>query len=177
MADSKWQMEDGQGQIAGGRGGKWRAAVDGSAWACEGIWVMHVPDVRQAGAEGKANAQRTSAMRRAALFVGALGIALNAEAQTVTILHTFSNSATNGNQSYAGLVQGSDGNFYGTTEIGGSAGVGTVFRISPSGAYTNLYSFASTFTGDGWQPLAGLVQGSDGNFYGTTSAEGTNACQ
>ena len=116
-------------------------------------------------------------MTRTALFVGAIGLALNAEAQTVTILHTFSSSSTNGNQSYAGLVQGSDGYFYGTTEFGGSAGVGTVFRISPSGAYTNLYSFASTFTGDGWQPLAGLVQGSDGNFYGTTSAEGTNTCQ
>ena len=106
-----------------------------------------------------------------------MGLALNAGAQTVTILHTFSSSATNGYQSYARLVQGSDGNFYGTTELGGSAGVGAVFRISPSGAYTNLYSFASTFTGDGWQPLAGLVQGSDGNFYGTTSAEGTNSCQ
>jgi uncharacterized repeat protein (TIGR03803 family) len=120
---------------------------------------------------------QTAAMMLAALFVGTMGLALNVGAQTVTILHTFSGSSTNGNQSYAGLVQGSDGNFYGTTEIGGSAGEGTVFRISPSGAYTNLYSFASTFTGDGWQPLAGLVQGSDGNFYGTTSAEGTNACQ
>jgi uncharacterized repeat protein (TIGR03803 family) len=138
---------------------------------------MEVPDVRQAGAKGKANAQRTSAMRRAALFVGALGLALNAEAQTVTILHTFSSIATNGDEPFAGLIQGRDGNFYGTTEFGGSQAVGTVFRISPGGSYTNLYSFASTFTGDGWQPLAGLVQGSDGNFYGTTSAQGTNTCK
>ena len=68
----------------------------------------------------------------------------------------------------AGLVQGSDGNFYGTTYDGGTNnGYGTVFRISPSGSYTNLYSFASS-PNDGVNPVAGLVQGSDGNFYGTT---------
>ena len=120
---------------------------------------------------------QTTAMRLLALFAGTMGLALNAGAQTVTVLHSFGAGSTNGDQPYAGLVQGRDGNFYGTTENGGSAGVGVVFRISPSGAYTNLYSFASTYTFDGWQPLAALVRGSDGNFYGTTSAKGTNSCQ
>jgi uncharacterized repeat protein (TIGR03803 family) len=76
---------------------------------------------------------------------------------------------------YAGLVQGSDGNFYGTTEFGGNTnggafyGRGVVFRISPSGNLTNLYSFSGP---DGWAPYAGLVRGSDGNFYGTTYVGG-----
>ena len=74
-------------------------------------------------------------------------------------------------------MQGSDGNFYGTTSQGGTStncydGCGTVFRISPSGSYTNLYSFAGS-PNDGAQPQAGLVQGSDGNFYGTTRFGGT----
>ena len=68
------------------------------------------------------------------------------------------------------LVQGSDGNFYGTTYSGGSNnGVGTVFRISPSGTLTSLYSFSGP---DGANPFAALVQGSDGDFYGTASLGG-----
>ena len=66
-----------------------------------------------------------------------------------------------------------DGNFYGTTSAGGDAtGDGTVFRITPAGALTTLY----TFTGgnDGSQPQAGLTLGSDGNFYGTTAYGGAN---
>jgi uncharacterized repeat protein (TIGR03803 family) len=66
----------------------------------------------------------------------------------------------------AGLVQGSDGNFYGTTDYGGTNNRGTVFKISPSGAYTSLYFFSGN---DGAYPAAALVQGSDGYFYGTTA--------
>ncbi len=109
---------------------------------------------------------------RAAIFAAALGLAFPSVAQIVTTVHNFSSSATNGSQPYAGVIQARDGNFYGTTEFGGS-GVGTVFRMSASGAYTNLYAFADT---NGWQPLSALVQGTDGNFYGTTSAKGTNSC-
>jgi uncharacterized repeat protein (TIGR03803 family) len=68
----------------------------------------------------------------------------------------------------AGLVQGSDGNFYGTTAQVGTNGAGTVFKISPTGALTSLYSF--TGGNDGGWPSAALVQGSDGNFYGTTDS-------
>src|ERR1017187_1577117 len=101
------------------------------------------------------------------------GRAFNADAQTVTILNSFIVSPTDGAFPWAGLVQGSDGNFYGTTFNGGSQGDGTVFRISSSGTYTNLYSFY-TFPSDGAFPRAALVQGSDGNFYGTASAGGTH---
>jgi uncharacterized repeat protein (TIGR03803 family) len=75
------------------------------------------------------------------------------------------------------LVQGSDGNFYGTTAsntIRGLAFYGTIFRIAPNGAFTTLYSLNPLF-GDGAYPFAGLIQGTDGNFYGTTSHGGTNS--
>lgn len=68
-----------------------------------------------------------------------------------------------------GLLQASDGKFYGTTEYGGSRDWGTVFKITPSGALTTLYNFCSKRScDDSGGPLAGLVQASDGNFYGTT---------
>ena len=100
------------------------------------------------------------------------GRAFNANAQTETVLYSFGSSPSDGAEPFAGLVQGSDGNFYGTTENGGTSGEGTVFRISPSGTYTDLYSFSGIHL-NGYWPYAGLVQGSDGNFYGTTSQGGT----
>jgi uncharacterized repeat protein (TIGR03803 family) len=85
---------------------------------------------------------------------------------TETVLHTFAKSGTDGQIPYAGLIQGSDGNFYGTTYFGGSNGFGTVFEVTPGGTETVLYSFAGG--SDGQHPYAGVIQGSDGNFYGTT---------
>jgi len=77
----------------------------------------------------------------------------------------------NGANPFAGLVQGGDGSFYGTTYNGGSSSSGTVFKISTNGAFSGAYSFSRV--SDGAAPLAGLVQGSDGSFYGTTSQGGT----
>src|SRR5208283_66745 len=98
--------------------------------------------------------------------------AFRAEAAAVlTTLHSFG-VFTNGASPYAGLVQGSDGYFYGTTSGGGTnGGYGTVFKINANGALTSLYSF--TGGNDGRTPQAGLVQGSDGYFYGTTLGGGT----
>ena len=64
------------------------------------------------------------------------------------------------------LIEGRDGDFYGTTFAGGTNGNGTVFKISAGGALASLYSF--TGTNDGARPDAGLAQASDGSFYGTT---------
>jgi len=85
-------------------------------------------------------------------------------------------SCADGETPYAGLVQSSNGNFFGTTYQGGAHAVGTVFKITPGGALTTLYSFCSqTSCTDGESPVAGLVQASDGNFYGATTAGGTNS--
>ena len=63
------------------------------------------------------------------------------------------------------LVRGIDGNFYGTTSSGGLYTYGTFFKITPTGTLTTLSHFQSTAT----YPSAGLMQASDGNFYGTNS--------
>ena len=60
---------------------------------------------------------------------------------------------------------------YGTTPVGGAQAKGTVFKIDAAGTLTTLHSF-SGFPGDGAAPVGGLVQGSDGNFYGTTASGG-----
>jgi uncharacterized repeat protein (TIGR03803 family) len=72
----------------------------------------------------------------------------------------------------AGLVPGKDGFFYGMTAAGGTSvnnsSAGTIFKISPGGELTTLYSFcAQTDCADGEVPVDALVQGTDGNFYGT----------
>lgn len=82
---------------------------------------------------------------------------------------------THGANPFGPLVQASDGNFYGTTAHGGSANLGVVFKITSRGAITVLHSF--TGSGDGANPIAGLVQATDGNFYGTTqTADGASGC-
>ena len=91
----------------------------------------------------------------------------------LTTLHSF--NRTDGLNPNGTLVQGSDGNFYGTTVQGGAHGDGTVFQITPSGSLTTLYSFCSqSGCADGATPLAGVIQASDGKFYGTTNAGGAD---
>jgi uncharacterized repeat protein (TIGR03803 family) len=90
--------------------------------------------------------------------------------EVVQFLNKSASSATPEYPS-AALVQGSDGNFYGTTAYGGASGDGTVFRVITNGTMATLISFNGT---NGSHPVAALVQGSDGNFYGTTEFGGTN---
>ena len=93
---------------------------------------------------------------------------------TLTVAHSF--VGTDGSFSGSGVIQGNDGNFYGTTEEGGVNGPnGTVFKMKADGSLTTLHSFCSkTACGDGEQPDAGLVQGSNGDFYGTTQLGGAH---
>lgn len=89
-----------------------------------------------------------------------------------TTLYSFCSKAncTDGSSPEGGVIQGRDGNFYGTTSIGGNAGAGTVFKLTPGGVLTTLYTFCSVANcADGEFPYAGLAPGSDGNFYGTTT--------
>ena len=98
---------------------------------------------------------------------------------TLTLLYTFcSQSGCTDGGGPQGLVQASDGNFYGTTYQGGANtnsecpyGCGTVFKITPNGTLTTLHSFNYT---DGEYPGSPLVQATDGNLYGTTSNGGTS---
>ncbi|HEV2177823.1 MAG TPA: choice-of-anchor tandem repeat GloVer-containing protein [Terriglobia bacterium] len=93
---------------------------------------------------------------------------------TLTTLHSF--DFTDGYYRYGVLVQATDGNFYDTTQEGGATGNGTVFKISPSGNLATLYSFcAQSGCADGSLPHAGLIQATDGNFYGTTFSGGANS--
>ena len=95
----------------------------------------------------------------------------------LTTLYSFCSvggiACTDGSGPQAGLIQATDGNFYGTTYDGGANGSGTVFKITPKGTRTTLHSFCSqTGCTDGYYPWAGLIQATDGNFYGTTSEGG-----
>jgi uncharacterized repeat protein (TIGR03803 family) len=92
---------------------------------------------------------------------------------TLTILHSLAGATTEGSNPYGGLLQAADGNFYGTSYFGGARQVGSVFKVAPDGTYTNLASFDASSRG-AYFPYTGLVQASDGNFYGTTLRGGAN---
>src|SRR5205807_37237 len=92
---------------------------------------------------------------------------------SLTTLHSFSGSPGDGAVPFAALVQGSDGNFYGTTASGGAFFQGTVFRMTPSGAITVLHSF-SGYSSEGGVPFAATGRGCDVNFYGTTALGGAH---
>lgn len=87
---------------------------------------------------------------------------------TFTNLNSFYLSE-NGSDPEAPLVQGGNGNYYGTTVSGGAGGEGAIFEISSGGTFTLLHSFTGA---DGAAPRGGLVVGPAGNLYGTTSAGG-----
>jgi len=91
-----------------------------------------------------------------------------------TVLHSFTaGSATDGANPFAKLIEGSDGNLYGITSLGGASDAGTVFKLAPDGSgFAIVYSF--TGGDDGYGPYGGLAQASDGALYGTTTILGAN---
>lgn len=106
----------------------------------------------------------------AALLVETCWQTAQAQTAQVQVLYAFTNA--DGINPFAGLCAGQDGNFYGTTANGGTNGNnGTVFMVTTNGLLSSLVSFNNT---NGSSPQAGLTQGSDGNFYGTTVGGGTN---
>jgi uncharacterized repeat protein (TIGR03803 family) len=88
---------------------------------------------------------------------------------TVKYLYSFEDG-DDGALPVAGLTLGSDGKFYGTALEGGTNGYGSVFKMTAAGAFTTLYGF--TGGNDGAFPYAGVIQGRDGNFYGTALESG-----
>ena len=111
---------------------------------------------------------------------GVTNVSISCGAGTVSTLYSFGTNSNDGTSpnGYASLVQASDGNFYGMTAGGGTAALGTVFKITPAGAETVLYSFkgpeAGATNADGAAPTGNLTQGSDGNLYGMTEFGGPN---
>lgn len=106
---------------------------------------------------------------------GANGIVyeLKKGAKKETILHTFPSQSGDGAAPECGLIQDAAGNLYGTTFAGGNSGklsAGTVFKITNTGQESVLHSFVGT---DGFGPVAGLVEDSAGNLYGTASSGGS----
>ena len=84
-------------------------------------------------------------------------------------------NSTQGSGPTGALIQATNGKFYGTASSGGENGGGTVFEMTPGGKATTLHSFCSQSNcADGKTPWAGLIQATDGNLYGTTSAGGAN---
>ncbi len=126
-------------------------------------------------------------VRMITLALLALGLAVCAQAQTLTSLYSFctKTNCADGDGVTAPLVQGTDGNLYGETAFGGGGvenspcaaiGCGTIFKITTQGKLTTIYTFclsSSTCT-DGSGPSGGLVLATDGNFYGVTSGGGVH---
>ena len=114
---------------------------------------------------------------RMTAFVLCAATTIPAAAQTLTTLVSFNDA--DGAEPNIPLVQGRDGNFYGMTGTGGANNAGTIFKVTPSGTLTTLYNFCSQpGCTDGINtPLigGGLVLGTDGNFYGTTTEGGPNS--
>lgn len=90
---------------------------------------------------------------------------------TFATIYNFGSASTDGTYPNGALTQGTDGNLYGVTQNGGAHSLGTIFRVTPGGTFTTLHSFAGA-PADGGTPKGGLIQATDGNFYGTCSEGG-----
>ncbi len=119
----------------------------------------------------------------ALLLISFIIYAPSAHAQSwdESFLYSFcgKSGCADGEQPQAGLIEGKDGNFYGTNRWGGANpngtpdGPGTIFQLTPSGTLTTIYTFCNlSACADGNHPYGGLIQASDGNFYGTTLGGG-----
>ncbi len=149
----------------------------------------------------RARQMLTAGRRSAGCGVSALllsGFLASADAASLKVLHRFTDTGNStpsryalGAEPYSELLQASDGNFYGTTVYGGSGlcpnngtggvlGCGTVFRMTPQGKVTTLYSFpydtGTSSAPNGAFPTAGLIQATDGNLYGVAQDGGVARC-
>jgi uncharacterized repeat protein (TIGR03803 family) len=120
---------------------------------------------------------RGTVYTNAIITVGSL-VSVSSSSPTESTLHSFTGNQYGGTGAngdgatpFAGLIQGIDGNFYGTAYSGGASGMGAVFNITAAGVESVFYSFG-TNSEDGANPTAALIQDGSGNFYGTTTGGG-----
>ena len=156
---------------ADGRGSVFKISSDGSSFA-----TIHDFDAAHGVYPTGRLAQGPDGSFYGTLFTGGPGFAngavfkVAADGSSSSMLHAFDGSG--GNYPMGGVIRGSDGALYGTTDEGGVSGAGTVFRLSADGSsFSVLHSFAFS---DGWAPDSGLLQGSDGALYGTARAGGAS---
>lgn len=88
-----------------------------------------------------------------------------------TVLYSFAGEP-NGANPNGNLLRKADGSLYGTTQYGGTWGMGTVFRLSPNGRESVLYNFGPP--SDGEEPITGLIKDGKGGFYGMTASGGAS---
>ena len=98
---------------------------------------------------------------------------LDGKTGSFSVLYNFGSIPNDGYGPQASLTEGSDGNFYGGTAIGGTANAGTLFQVTPSGAYAQLYSFPTVLSEQAQEPYASPVQATGGAFYGPTLIGGS----
>jgi uncharacterized repeat protein (TIGR03803 family) len=126
-----------------------------------------------ASPQPKASNSKNAFLGRATFFCGlllvlALVVTHPAEAQTLTVLHTF--TGPDGLAPYSGVTMDHAGNLYGTTYGGGASGLGTVYELKRHGSgylHNELHAFTDA-NGDGEQPYGGVIFGPDGGLYETT---------
>jgi uncharacterized repeat protein (TIGR03803 family) len=162
------------------------AAAGGSAWAAPAETVLYSFTGGSDGAnplagliaDSKGNLYGTTAFGGTSGSVcGAIGCGVVFELSpggTETVLYSFTGGSDGDNPWTGGLIADSSGNLYGTTIGGGAQAQGVVFKLSPSGTETVLYSF--TGGSDGADPFAGLNADGSGNLYGTTISGGLLDC-
>ena len=120
---------------------------------------------------------RASVIASAIVFMLTIAATPAAQAQTFNLLHTFT-GGIDGTSPASGVTMDRAGRLYGTTQYGGSIGLGSVYQLTRKGSgWVNnpIYSFNGNATNDGSYPLSGLTVGPDGSFYGTTR-EGGGGC-
>ena len=120
--------------------------------------------------DGKGNLYGTTSVGGSGMGTAGDGVVFefNIASSTYTVLHTF--TGPDGSDPVSTLILDAEGNLYGTTYAGGAHGYGTVFKLTPAGAFTTLYSF--TDGTDGAYPYAGLTIDSSGNLYGAATSGG-----
>lgn len=107
-------------------------------------------------------------------FAAGTVFSMNLDGGAYQLLKSFGVSAADGTDPRGGLLEGMDGGLYGATYSGGASNAGTIYRLNKDGSgYGVLLNFGST-TNDAQNPYGGLVQGADGQLYGTTVFGGTN---